>query len=45
MRSAMTRKVLYITAASLLMVSLLATAWWGWSKAGLAVLQMGVGIC
>ena len=45
MRSVMTRKVLYITAASLLMVGLLAAAWWGWSKAGLAALQLGVGIC
>lgn len=41
----MTRKALYITAVSLLLMSLLAAAWWGWSKAGLAALQLGVGIC
>ena len=41
----MKQKTLGITAASLLLISLLAAAWWGWSKAGLAALQLGVGIC
>ncbi len=41
----MLRKTLYLIAASLLLIGLLAAAWWGWSKAGLAVLQLGLGIC
>lgn len=41
----MQRKTLYLIAASILLIGLLVTAWWGWSKAGLAVLQLGVGIC
>lgn len=28
-----------------LAVSLLALVWWGWQQGGLALLQLGVGIC
>ena len=31
-------------AAALLLI-LLALAWWGWQRGGLALLQLGVGIC
>lgn len=41
----MRRKTLYLIVVSLLLIGLLAAAWWGWSKAGLAVLQLGVGVC
>lgn len=41
----MQRKTLYLIAASVLLIGLLVAAWWGWSKAGLAVLQLGVGVC
>lgn len=41
----MTRKNLYLSAASLLLIGILAIAWWGWSKVGLATLQLGIGIC
>ncbi len=42
----MQRKRLYIIiTSSMLLIGLLAAAWWGWSKAGLAVLQLGVGVC
>ncbi|MDY0250264.1 MAG: hypothetical protein RBR45_09470 [Pseudomonas sp.] len=41
----MQRKILYLIAASVLLIGVLAAAWWGWSKAGMAVLQLGVGIC
>lgn len=41
----MRRKTLYLIVVSLLLIGLLAAAWWGWSKAGLAVLQLGVRVC
>ena len=41
----MQRKTLCLIAASMLLIGLLVIAWWGWSKAGLAVLQLGVGVC
>lgn len=41
----MTRKNLYLCAASLLLIGILAIAWWGWSEIGLAALQLGLGIC
>lgn len=41
----MTKKYLYIAAAIILLGALLMAAWWGWSKAGLAVLQLDMGIC
>ncbi len=28
-----------------LLLVLLALAWWGWQRGGLALLQLGVGIC
>lgn len=28
-----------------LLLLLLALAWWGWQRGGLALLQLGVGIC
>ncbi|WP_259651467.1 hypothetical protein [Pseudomonas sp. NCCP-436] len=28
-----------------LVLGLLALAWWGWRQGGLALLQLGVGIC
>lgn len=41
----MQRKTLYISAASLFLIALLALAWWGWSKVGLAALQLGLEVC
>lgn len=41
----MQRKTLYLIAASVLLIGLLVAAWWGWSKAGLVALQLGIGIC
>lgn len=32
-------------AVALLLAALLALAWWGWQRGGLALLQLGVGIC
>jgi hypothetical protein len=35
-----------VTALALLGVALLlALAWWGWSRGGLALLQMGMSLC
>ncbi|WP_272876503.1 hypothetical protein [Stutzerimonas stutzeri] len=31
--------------AALLLALLLAAAWWGWQRGGLALLQLGVGMC
>ena len=31
--------------AAALLLLLLALAWWGWQRGGLALLQLGVGIC
>lgn len=33
------------TAALALAAFMLAIAWWGWQQGGLALLQLGVGIC
>lgn len=41
----MSRKVLTISAVALAFGLLLALAWWGWRQGGLALLQLGVGIC
>lgn len=41
----MSRKVLTISAVTLAFGLLLALAWWGWRQSGLALLQLGVGIC
>ena len=41
----MQRKTLYRIAVGVLLSALLLAAWWGWSKAGLAVLQLRLGIC
>lgn len=32
-------------AGSVVLALLLAMAWWGWQQGGLALLQLGVGIC
>ncbi|WP_269451537.1 hypothetical protein [Ectopseudomonas composti] len=41
----MSRKVLTLSALALGFGVLLALAWWGWRQGGLALLQLGVGIC
>ncbi|WP_256663431.1 hypothetical protein [Pseudomonas sp. C27(2019)] len=41
----MSKKHLYIAAAIILLAVILIAAWWGWSKGGLAVLQLGIGVC
>ncbi|WP_275546170.1 MULTISPECIES: hypothetical protein [unclassified Pseudomonas] len=41
----MSRKALTFGAVALGFASLLALAWWGWRQGGLALLQLGVGIC
>lgn len=41
----MAKKYLPIAATVTFLGALLIAAWWGWSKAGLAVLQLGIGIC
>ncbi|MFG3454798.1 MULTISPECIES: hypothetical protein [Pseudomonadaceae] len=33
------------TGCAVLAALVLAAAWWGWSQGGLALLQLGVGIC
>jgi predicted anti-sigma-YlaC factor YlaD len=33
------------TAGIALAVLLLAAAWWGWQQGGLALLQLGMGVC
>jgi len=39
------RKALLLTGLTLGLGLLLALAWWGWRQGGLALLQLGVGIC
>jgi hypothetical protein len=39
------RKGLMFSAVALTFGLLLALAWWGWRQGGLALLQLGVGIC
>ena len=41
----MSRKLLTLSALALGLGLLLALAWWGWRQGGLALLQLGVGIC
>ncbi|MGE8297869.1 MAG: hypothetical protein ACN6PH_20320 [Pseudomonas sp.] len=41
----MKRKVLTLSAVALGAGLLLVLAWWGWRQGGLALLQLGVGIC
>ena len=41
----MSTRPLLIGAALLAAGLLLALAWWGWRQGGLALLQLGVGIC
>ena len=41
----MSRKLLTLCALALGFGVLLALAWWGWHQGGLALLQLGVGIC
>jgi len=41
----MSKKHLYIIVSTLILLALLAGAWWGWSKAGLTVLQLDMGVC
>jgi len=38
-------KVLLFAGLTLGLGLLLALAWWGWRQGGLALLQLGVGIC
>lgn len=38
-------KPLWLVIASALLLALLALAWWGWQRGGLALLQMGLGTC
>lgn len=40
----MQRRWLWIGAAGLAAL-VLAAAWWGWQRGGLALLQLGVGVC
>ena len=41
----MSKKTLYTTAAVVVLGALLIAAWWGWSQAGLATLELGIGVC
>lgn len=41
----MSKKHLYIAAAVAVLGALLIGAWWGWSKTGLAALELGMGVC
>lgn len=41
----MSRKALLLAGLTLGFGLLLALAWWGWRQGGLALLQLGVGIC
>jgi hypothetical protein len=38
-------KVLALSAVALGVCLLLVLAWWGWRQGGLALLQLGLGIC
>ncbi len=35
----------WLWAGSVVLALLLVMAWWGWQQGGLALLQLGVGIC
>lgn len=41
----MKRRALGFAALAAVLGLLLALAWWGWRQGGLALLQLGVGIC
>nr|WP_275642216.1 hypothetical protein [Pseudomonas chengduensis] len=41
----MSHKVLLFAGLTLGFGLLLALAWWGWRQSGLALLQLGIGIC
>ena len=41
----MSKKNLYIATSVITLSALLIGAWWGWSNAGLAVLELGMGVC
>jgi len=41
----MTKKHRSIAAAVVILGALLIAAWWGWSKLGLAALQLNMGVC
>ena len=41
----MSRRVLLFAGLALGFGLLLALAWWGWRQGGLALLQLGIGIC
>ncbi|MFV9656994.1 hypothetical protein ACNFCK_19020 [Pseudomonas sp. NY15366] len=41
----MSRKLLTFSAVAGGLGLLLALAWWGWRQGGLALLQLGLGIC
>ncbi|MDM9653275.1 hypothetical protein QM298_13670 [Pseudomonas mendocina] len=41
----MNRQVVTLSAVALGFGLLLTLAWWGWRQGGLALLQLGVGIC
>lgn len=41
----MIRRALLIVASAGALGLLLALAWWGWQQGGLALLQLGLGIC
>ncbi len=41
----MSKKHLYSAAAIGSLGAVLIGAWWGWSKTGLAALELGMGIC
>lgn len=38
-------RLLWRAVAGGVLFSLLALAWWGWQRGGLALLQMGLGTC
>lgn len=35
----------WVWAGSVVLALLLGMAWWGWQQGGLALMQLGVGIC
>lgn len=41
----MSRKALTFGAVAVALGLLLALVWWGWRQGGLALLQLGMGIC
>ncbi len=41
----MSKKHLYIALTALVLITILAVAWWGWSTIGLAALELDMGVC